>query len=234
MKNVNKNRSLWGLALVIVGTIIALNTLGFTQIDIFFDGWWTLFIIIPSAIGLWNKEEKIGNLIGLAIGLALLFSSWGLLDLSLIWQLLVPAIIIMIGLRMIFSSSFNRESSKKIKELKANRPEAPKDTATFSSHTVDYDGEIFEGGVLDAVFGSIKYDLRGARIEKDCVITASAVFSSIDIILPEYLDIEIDSSAFFGGVTDKRRKTDRQDKQVAKPLTLYIEANSIFGGINII
>lgn len=234
MKNVNKNRSLWGLALVIVGTIIALNTLGFTQIDIFFDGWWTLFIIIPSAIGLWNKEEKIGNLIGLAIGLALLFSSWGLLDLSLIWQLLVPAIIIMIGLRMIFSSSFNRESSKKIKELKANGPEVPKDTATFSSHTVDYDGEVFEGGVLDAVFGSIKYDLSRARIEKDCVITASAVFSGIDIILPEYLEVEVDSSAFFGGVTDKRRKKDSQDKQVAKPLTLYIEANSIFGGINII
>ncbi len=234
MKNINKNRSLWGLALVIIGAVIALNTLGFTQIDIFFDGWWTLFIIIPSAVGLWNKEEKTGNLIGLAVGLALLFSSWGLLDLSLIWQLFVPAIIIMIGLRMIFSSSFNRESSEKIKELKANRPEAPKDTATFSSHTVDYDGKIFEGGVLDAVFGSIKYDLRRARIEGDCVITASAVFSGIDILLPEYLEVDIDSSAFFGAVSDKRKKAGSQDKQVAKPLTLYIEANSIFGGINIL
>ena len=37
---------LWGLVLIVVGVIIGLNTMGITNINIFFDGWWTLFIIM--------------------------------------------------------------------------------------------------------------------------------------------------------------------------------------------
>ena len=39
---------LWGIVLIVIGVIFALNALDITSIDIFFDGWWTLFIIIPS------------------------------------------------------------------------------------------------------------------------------------------------------------------------------------------
>ncbi len=39
-----------GLILIAIGVIIGLNTLNITDINIFFDGWWTLFIIIPSII----------------------------------------------------------------------------------------------------------------------------------------------------------------------------------------
>ena len=41
-----------GLILIAIGVIIGLNTLNITDINIFFDGWWTLFIIIPSIISL--------------------------------------------------------------------------------------------------------------------------------------------------------------------------------------
>ncbi|MEE1115844.1 MAG: hypothetical protein UH851_03185, partial [Clostridia bacterium] len=39
----------------------ALNAFNITDIDVFFDGWWTLFIIIPCAIGLFTEREKIGG-----------------------------------------------------------------------------------------------------------------------------------------------------------------------------
>ena len=47
---VMKNRKdiLWGLLLIVVGIIWGINSLGIVKIDIFFDGWWTLFIIVPS------------------------------------------------------------------------------------------------------------------------------------------------------------------------------------------
>ena len=38
---------LWGIALVLAGGIFALKALGLTNIEVFFDGWWTLFIIVP-------------------------------------------------------------------------------------------------------------------------------------------------------------------------------------------
>ena len=64
--------TLWGIVLVVIGVILALNALRITDINIFFDGWWTLIIIIPCFIGLFKESDKTGNIIGLLIGIVLL------------------------------------------------------------------------------------------------------------------------------------------------------------------
>ena len=51
------SRILWGICFIIIGIIIGTNSFGLTNINIFFDGWWTLFIIVPCFIGLFNKKE---------------------------------------------------------------------------------------------------------------------------------------------------------------------------------
>ena len=71
---------LWGIVLIIVGVIIGGNALGITNIDIFFDGWWTLFIIVPCFIGVVKDEEKTGSIIGLLIGIALLLGCQNILN----------------------------------------------------------------------------------------------------------------------------------------------------------
>ena len=52
---------LWGLVFVVLGVIFGLNALEITDINVFFDGWWTLFIIVPCFIGLFKDEDKTGN-----------------------------------------------------------------------------------------------------------------------------------------------------------------------------
>ena len=49
---------LWGIVLVAVGVLLALNALNVTHIDVFFDGWWTLFLIVPCTIGLFSERER--------------------------------------------------------------------------------------------------------------------------------------------------------------------------------
>jgi len=51
--------------------------------------------------------------------------------------------------------------------------------------------------------------------------------------VPDYVHVEIASETFFGGVSDKRQKTVTSDSPQDKRLTLYIEASSVFGGIDI-
>ena len=46
---------LWGLAFIALGIILILNVTQVTDIDLFFDGWWTLFIIVP------NRKRPIGK-----------------------------------------------------------------------------------------------------------------------------------------------------------------------------
>ena len=48
---------MWGLIFIIIGVILGGNALDIFNINLFFDGWWTLFIIVPTFIGL----VKIGR-----------------------------------------------------------------------------------------------------------------------------------------------------------------------------
>ena len=48
---------IWGILFIFIGSIWALNATGIADIDIFFDGWWTLFIIVPSIIGIIDNPK---------------------------------------------------------------------------------------------------------------------------------------------------------------------------------
>ena len=48
----NFSKILWGIVFITLGIVIALNALDITDINLFFYGWWTLFIIITCLIGL--------------------------------------------------------------------------------------------------------------------------------------------------------------------------------------
>ena len=66
--NMNKiSNYIWGLVLVLLGVIIGLNTMGITSINLFFDGWWTLFIIVPCFINLFVLKMRFYRLTLLAI-----------------------------------------------------------------------------------------------------------------------------------------------------------------------
>ena len=51
------NGILWGAALIALGVIWVLNRTNVIDINLFFDGWWTLFIIVPCAIGLITERD---------------------------------------------------------------------------------------------------------------------------------------------------------------------------------
>lgn len=224
MKNVSK--VLWGLVLIAIGLIIGLNSLEITNIDIFFDGWWTLFIIVPCFISLFNeKEEKTENIIGLIIGICLLLGAQDILPLDIIAKLIVPFILIMIGLSLIFKNTLKKEITEKINAKKKEGLENI--VATFSEQKVEKDGETFEDSHLDAVFGGITLDLTRAKVDKETIIEASAIFGGITIIVPKDVNVKIKQTSIFGGVSNKANNYDDAKK------VIYIEAFCLFGGIDI-
>ena len=147
---------LWGIVLIIIGVIIGGNSLGITNINIFFDGWWTLFIIVPCFIGLFKDNEKTGNLVGLLIGVVLLLGCQNILDFDLIWKLAFPTILVIIGLSIILRDTLGGKVSNEIKKLNEKRNDGNSYCATFSGQNVNFDGEKFTGADLIAVFGGIE------------------------------------------------------------------------------
>lgn len=219
---------LWGLVFVIVGIIWGVNALGIAEINIFFKGWWTLFIIIPSFIGLFTERNKLGNIIGLFIGCVLLACAQGLISFSMIWKLLIPTVFVIIGLTFIFKDVIGSKVNKEIKKLNANRKDGTEYCATFASQNINYDGQEFEGADLTAVFGSVKCNLVKANITEDQVINASSIFGGIEILVPTNVNIKIKSTPIFGGVSDKSVKNSSPDAP-----TIYINAYCMFGGVDI-
>lgn len=220
--------ALWGIVLIAIGLIVGGNALGITNINIFFDGWWTLFIIIPCFIGLFKDNEKTVNLIGLLIGVALLLACQNIIDFHLIWKLAFPIILVIIGISLIFKDAIGEKVNSEIKKLNKKRNGENGYCATFAGQNVNFDGENFTGADLTVVFGGIKCDLRNATIDSDVVINASSTFGGIEIYVPSNVKIKIKSIPIFGGVENKANtKTDENSH------TIYINSTAVFGGVEI-
>lgn len=222
----NTSRIIWGVVLIVAGIIFALNALDVTNIDIFFDGWWTLFIILPSTIGIFTQKDRVGNIIGVIIGILLLLCCQNILSFGLLWKLLIPAIIVIVGVKLIFGSVFDKKVKEAVEKL--NKSGDPKQgTAVFSGCNIDFRGEPFDGANLTAVFGGIKCDLREAIIEQDCIIEVSAIFGGIDLFLPDNVNVKINTTSIFGGVANKKHKAENAS------VTVYISGSCMFGGVDI-
>ena len=214
---------IFGIVVLLCGIVILLNAFDITDIDIFFPGWWTLFIIIPCGVGLVTEREKTGNLVGLLVGVGLLLWQLDILPIDLAWKILVPAIVIVIGIKMIVRG-MRRGDRAKVVKLSVD---APYGTAIFGGKELNFDGQVFEGCELTAIFGGVDCDLSGAIIEKDCTVKATAIFGGVDIIMPRGVNVKVNSTSIFGGTDDN------SEKSPDAPVTLYVETVSIFGGVEL-
>lgn len=229
MKNRISN-IIWGLLLIVVGIGYAGNTLGFWDFSLFFKGWWTLFIIIPCLVNLIQYGPNGGNIVGLVIGAALLLSAQGIVGFALLWKLLVPVLLILLGISILLSNTRRR-----IKDQQGNKIPYEKEgqesfdvSAVFGSRKAKYNGQVFEGATVNAVFGSVNMDLRMAVIEHDVRIDATAVFGGIDIQVPSNVVVKVMSTPVLGGVSNKAMAPTEVPCH-----TLYLNATCVFGGVDV-
>lgn len=216
---------LWGVVLVALGIIFGLNALEITEINIFFDGWWTLFIIVPCFIGLFKDRNKGVDAAGLVVGVFLLLACQDIVDFDMILKLIVPAILVIIGISFIFRDALGGKVRSKMKSFAKSGKEY---CATFSEQNVDFTGEIFDGCQLSAIFGSVNCNLKNTIVNQDCAIHASAIFGGVTIHVPDNVNVKVAATPIFGGVDDKR-----PSKVIDAPVTIYINATCMFGGIDI-
>ncbi len=219
---------LWGVVLVVVGVIFALNSFNITNINVFFDGWWTLFIIVPCLISLFSQYDKTASIVGLCIGVFLLLCCQNIIDFDILWKLAIPVIIVIIGVKLIFGGVFGRKSDKVMNTAKSDGAYIRNVTATFSGQNINCDGEFFQGAELNAIFGGVKCDLRNAIIDKDCAINATAIFGGVDIFLPDNVNVKVNSNSIFGGVSNKKGNNTKENSP-----TVYINGTCLFGGVDI-
>ncbi|MBE6712594.1 MAG: hypothetical protein E7580_03615 [Ruminococcaceae bacterium] len=217
---------IWGVLLIGAGVIFALNAFEITDVNLFFDGWWTLFIIIPGVTGLFTEREKTGNIICILIGVFLLLCSQEVMSFSMLWKLLVPAVIVIVGLKLVFTGIFGNKANEIMANIKEKGGKPKSGCAVFSGCKMNYNNEVFDGAELTAVFGGVDLDLRNAVINEDCAIQATAVFGGVDILVSDRVNVKVTSNSVFGGVDNKTSARNGAP-------TLYVNAVAMFGGVEI-
>ncbi len=221
MKNVKK--MIWGVCFIIIGVLLCFKALGIIDFHLFFRGWWTLFIIVPSFIGLF-EGEIMGNLIGFLLGISLLCGAQGWISFGLLAKLILPVTLILIGIRMMWKEVFGKAVKEDFKT--GVIPEDQCVTAVFSSQRICPEKN-YSGSNVDAVFGSVEMDLREASLKKETFIKVSAIFGGVTIFVPSGVSVKVKSTPIFGGVDSKVKSESDASK------TIYVEAVAVFGGVDI-
>ena len=219
---------LWGIVILVIGIIWGLNALGITNITIFFEGWWTFLIIIPSLISLITKESKIWSGIFLVIGIVLFLCTRGIISFTLISKLIIPFILIVIGLSLIFKNTIDKRLKERIEAIKKDNEKIEEYCVTFGTENISYQNQEFKGAKVDSIFGSILFDLKNATITKDQIINVNAIFGGVDIIVPKNVNIKVKSTPIFGGTSNKVKTVFNENLP-----TIYINSVTMFGGVDI-
>ena len=223
---------IWGIAIIALGLIFGGNALGLFNLDIFFDGWWTLFIIIPSVVSLITDQDKIMSLGFIAVGVILLLAAQNVFSYDVAWKVILAVFLVVVGLSIIVRSLFHnkndQEVAKKIEEAKKDGKSMDSQMAVFSGTDRVYKDEVFSGANLTAIFGGINLDLKDAKFTSDTIIKAFTLFGGIDIRVPDDIIVKLKSGFVFGGFSDDRKNPSEKGKH-----TIYIDAAGAFGGVTI-
>lgn len=217
---------LWGLAFIIVGLGFAGNAFGIWDFRLFFSGWWTLFIIVPSILSIVQNGPRPANIIGVCVGVLLLLAAQGYVNGDLVGDMIVPIILIIIGLGFLFKTTGAKNGFHK--EFHDTDGKMADLTAIFGGRDARYQNEIFEGAIVNAIFGGVELDLRGAIIKNDIEISATAIFGGIDIFVPSGVRVKVSSIPIFGGVSNKTLASEDPNAPV-----IYVNATCMFGGVDI-
>ena len=226
---------IWGLVFVAVGIIFGGNALNIWDIDVFFPGWWTLFLIIPGLVSMVRYGFNWGSGVLVILGLILLFDALDIISSDIMWKLVFPLILVIIGISIL--TSFFRSGTKKniedeeytkSKSYKYDSTQYPRYTAILGGGDYKNNTEDLKGVVSEAILGGLEIDLRDAKITEDIVLELTAVLGGIDIYIPDDVRVEIISGVpVLGGFEHKINRNALSGPKVR------IKYTAVLGGIEI-
>lgn len=209
-----------GLALIGLGIITGGNALHIWDINVFFDGWWTLFLIIPGLVSLMQNGPNAGNLILIIFGGCLLLTSQDFIPSGLLARLAFPIILILCGAALLVG---------KIRH-KGNWDETgfPTYRAVFGAAQAKNTSQDFQGANINVLLGGAEIDLRQAKLRQDAEINVSAILGGVELFVPLDVKVEVRGTPILGGIENSARFPHTEDSP-----TVYINCTAVLGGIEI-
>jgi hypothetical protein len=235
----NATKTLFGVVAIAFGIIYCGDVFGFWNISSF-NGWWTLFIIIPAIGNMLSSKIDIGNIAFLFLGIWLLISQQGWIDSKMLNGITVSLALIILGLYLIFGEL---KSVSKIKSQKAeivsetdfrrkttqSESDTPSFLAIFGGNHSKCSSKNLRGGDATAILGGIELDLSDAVPAGSVTFNVTAIFGGIDIVPPKGFQVETTGVALLGGCDNQVGNLSDDGMPI-----FTIRYFTFFGGVDIV
>lgn len=209
-----------GGVFILLGVGFILGNLNVFQFGEFFSKLWPVIIILFGLAQLISNPKAFwGPAIIILFGVLFLLGTLNIFTFS-VWSLVGPLVLILVGFRILIGSTatrFQKGSSEDFSNL----------TAVFGASTVNVISQSYKGGVVTAIFGGSKIDLRAAKIADDGAnIDVNVIFGGADVIVPKGMNVVTEGIPVFGGFENKAEVSTSGPRLTIKGLVA-------FGGVTI-
>lgn len=209
-----------GLGVVLLGGLLLLDTLNIEGFNNLLGTWWPLFVVGAGILVFLNDAKSyLWALLLLGFGVLYQLNNLDIVDINP-WQLFWPAIIIVIGLSIIFRQSGGRS--------KINAGESDDISAILGGASQANKSEDYKGGKVTAIMGGVEIDLRKSVIKKDATLDMFVLMGGVELRVPENVVVKTKATAILGGIENKSQATEDKNAPV-----LYITGEVIMAGIEI-
>lgn len=213
----------WGISLIVFSVILLGNLFAFWFIDIFSNGWWTLFILIPAIVMFMINKYSVGNLILMIVGLVLLIFCRGFFSLRYIIELLLSLVVLGIGVKLIIGNFCDKSKE----ESKISNQALVSYNGIFCSFDEKCLQENFKGARINSIFGSINLDLKDVKITKNVKINIFCLFGKVNIKVPNDINVEVSGNNIFSNIQNKVQKHNNRASIIS------INSTCLFGNLKI-
>jgi len=224
----NGHRLIPAVILIGIGVLFLLNNLNV----FYFVEWaryWPVILIAIGLVKLVDANSPGGHVAGailVAVGAIFLGQTLGYLNVRLhdLW----PLFLIGAGLLMLFRGDSWHGISRGPRIHAYGRL---REASVFGGGKRQINTQDFTGGHIDAVFSGYQIDLRGAIMTGDsATLKVSAVFSGVEIRVPETWSVVIDGHGAFGAFVDNTTQPNPQTPGLKR---LFVKGGAVFGGVEV-
>lgn len=209
-----------GLGVILLGSLLLLDTLSIKGFDNLLGTWWPLFIIGAGVLALLNNPKNY-LWAGLVIGFGAVYqlNTLGVATVNP-WQLFWPAIIIVIG----FSIIFRQPSSR----ARVSTSESDDVSAILGGANQTSKSEDYKGGKVTSIMGGVEIDLRKCVIKNEATLDIFALMGGVEIRVPENVVVKTKAVTILGGIENKSQPSETKHAPV-----LYLTGDVIMAGVEV-
>lgn len=136
------------------------------------------------------------------------------------WQIFWPAVIIVVGLSILFRHSGTQQ---RLTKEKSDDVSAILGGIDHINKSTDY-----KGGKVTAVLGGVKLDLRKAVIKDEATLDVFSLMGGVELFVPENVVVKSKAAVIMGGIENKAQTTSSKNSP-----SLYITGDIIMAGVEV-